>query len=282
MKYVLITIIAVSIFTGCEKAQQTSQQEYQISGKWLGKGYTCWDDDGILVEMNEFVSIKQNKNQVIATKITGDNCVGEGEITWKGEITGDKIVGVWIGFNRFTKEKSEFPAKFTIESNDYLFSMDDDPIEFHRVKEQELTPEEVSEALSMRLGKWENIKEGEREPFEVFTGKWKEEGESIEVVGKTVEGPDYYQFVSYKDELGSFIEDFTFDDGSKLIRHSVWNKKGKSLESKVIASESLPNEYDAVLYMKRTGVNEITGKFEVIANGKIIHSINNKATRVQN
>ena len=131
----------------------------------------------------------------------------------------------------------------------------------------------------MRLGEWTNINVGEKEPSEIFTGKWKEEGKSIEVVGKSTEGPDYYQIVSYKPELGLFIEDFTFYDEAKLIRHSSWNRESKTLESKAISYKGLPQEVKATLYMRKTGINEISCKYEVVSNGRIIHSSNKIATR---
>ena len=133
MKLLLTTIAAV-VLVGCGQSEQV---EYKLSGKWMGKGYTCWDDDGKLVTLDELVSISHKENQVVATKITGDNCVEEGEITWKGQITGNTIVGHWFGLNRLTKEKAQFPAKFKIVSNDYFYSVDSgDPVKFDRVKKQ--------------------------------------------------------------------------------------------------------------------------------------------------
>ena len=134
MKHILITTIAAVVLMGCGPSEQV---EYKLSGKWMGKGYTCWDDDGKLVTLDELVSISHKKNQVVATKITGDNCVEEGEITWKGQITGNTIVGNWFGLNRLTKEKAQFPAKFKIVSNDYFHEVDGGtPIKFDRVNKQ--------------------------------------------------------------------------------------------------------------------------------------------------
>ena len=101
----------------------------------MRKGKTCEDDDDKLVTMLELVLISHKENKVVAPKITGDNCVEEGEITWKCKLKGNNIVGTWFGFDTFTKEKVQFPAKFKIISNDYFYSVDDDdPIKFYRVK----------------------------------------------------------------------------------------------------------------------------------------------------
>ena len=134
MKLILLTTIVALVLVGCRPSEQV---EYKLSGKWMGKGYTCWDDDGKPVTLDELVSISHKENQVVATKITGDNCVEEGEITWKGQITGNTIVGNWFGLNNFTKQKVQFPAKFKIVSNDYFYAVDGGaPVKFHRVKEQ--------------------------------------------------------------------------------------------------------------------------------------------------
>ena len=133
MKQLLITIAAVML-VGC---RPTEQVEYKLSGKWMGKGYTCEDDDGKIVLLDELVSISHKDNKVVATKITGDNCVEEGEITWKGQLKGNIIVGTWFVYDTFTKEKGQDPAKFKIISNDYFYSIDDgDPVKFYRVKKK--------------------------------------------------------------------------------------------------------------------------------------------------
>ena len=93
MKQLLITIAAL-VLVGCGP---TEQVEYKLSGKWMGKGYTCEDDYGKLVTMDELVSISHKENKVVAPKITGDNCVEEGEITWKCKLKGNNIVGTWFG-----------------------------------------------------------------------------------------------------------------------------------------------------------------------------------------
>ena len=73
---------------------------WNLEGNWIGKGYMCWgnlDNNGNPILLDEEVSISQTGDYVIATKVTGDQCVKAGEKTWEGQIIGDQIIGVSYG-----------------------------------------------------------------------------------------------------------------------------------------------------------------------------------------
>lgn len=62
--------------------------ENDLAGIWDATGYTC--ESSIAVEK---IKITVTGNKITAVKITGDNCVPAGEITWEGTLSGDRISG---------------------------------------------------------------------------------------------------------------------------------------------------------------------------------------------
>ena len=73
---------------------------WNLEGNWIGKGYTCWgnlDNNGTPILLDEEISISQEGDYAIATKVTGDQCVKAGEKTWEGQIIGDQIIGISYG-----------------------------------------------------------------------------------------------------------------------------------------------------------------------------------------
>jgi hypothetical protein len=73
---------------------------WNLDGNWIGKGYTCWgnlDNNGNPILLDEEISISQEGDYAIATKVTGDQCVKAGEKTWEGQIIGDQIIGISYG-----------------------------------------------------------------------------------------------------------------------------------------------------------------------------------------
>ena len=96
MKSLLVFIVGGLLVVGCA----TIPQGIDLNGKWLGKGYTCpgnLDEDGQQLILDEEISISQDGGKVVATKITGDECVKAGEKTWEGKISGNWIEGVIYG-----------------------------------------------------------------------------------------------------------------------------------------------------------------------------------------
>ena len=103
--------------------------EFEFSGKWLGKGYRCGSEG----PNDQLVSISQKGKQVVATKIKGDKCIRAGEITWQGEIVGNKIKGSVSGRFPGSEDIVEFPTTLIIHSDDKI-ELTFAGVMFHRQK----------------------------------------------------------------------------------------------------------------------------------------------------
>lgn len=89
-----IPIIFISLFFlvqySCEEEEQTPNEEemlIDLTGEWIGEGYDCpWG-----VKHDERISIEHNleTGEVIAEKITGDDCVTAGHKTFEGIYDGE-------------------------------------------------------------------------------------------------------------------------------------------------------------------------------------------------
>ena len=93
-------------FTSCEKEPQLGVS-INLSGIWLGEGYQC----PIGTLHDEMIEITHNLNsgEVVATKITGDACVTEGNITF---------TGFFDGKLESSTEKNRFDVTFVTGSQD--------------------------------------------------------------------------------------------------------------------------------------------------------------------
>ena len=87
MKKLIISILLLCTIS-CEKESEVEQllpqpieqtQPNSLCGIWYGLGYSC--NGSIPVEI---IRIEHINDFVRATKITGDNCVEAGQITWQG------------------------------------------------------------------------------------------------------------------------------------------------------------------------------------------------------
>ena len=122
MKSQLVAIVATVLLVGCGKSQDSD-----LNGKWLGKGYTCFeslDADGNpvgSVKSDQEISISQDGDKVVATKITGDECVKAGEKTWEGNISGDWIEGVIYGWAANSPKPIPYKARIEIKSSNLLY-----------------------------------------------------------------------------------------------------------------------------------------------------------------
>ena len=122
MKSQLVAIVATVLLVGCGKSQDSD-----LNGKWLGKGYTCFeslDADGNpvgSVKSDQEISISQDGDKVVATKITGDECVKAGEKTWEGKISGDWIEGVIYGWAANSPKPIPYKARIEIKSSNLLY-----------------------------------------------------------------------------------------------------------------------------------------------------------------
>jgi hypothetical protein len=121
MRKLLITMAAV-VLVGCGEKQD-------LTGKWLGKGYRCLSNE----RLDQEISITQNGNKVVAIKITGDDCIGAGQKTWEGIISGSQIKGSWYGKFPWEEKPSKYDdLDIRIKNNDLLVW--DADITFERIK----------------------------------------------------------------------------------------------------------------------------------------------------
>lgn len=65
-----------------------SAQKVSLCGIWFGYGYQAQTSSTIYNVPVEIISITQEGNYAIATKVVGDDCVTSGNITWEGYDTG--------------------------------------------------------------------------------------------------------------------------------------------------------------------------------------------------
>ena len=123
MKY-LITTIAAVVLVGCGEKQD-------LTGKWLGKGYGCGPNNQ---NLDQEISITQNGNKVVAIKITGDDCIGAGQKTWEGIISGSQIKGSNYGKPPWQEKPTKYDnLDIRIENSDLLIWSDAE-ITFERIK----------------------------------------------------------------------------------------------------------------------------------------------------
>ena len=72
----LVPVVAL-LLAGCQPGEDKPEG---LNGEWLGINYQC----PIGVIQQQRVSIVEQDGQIVATKITGDDCVPAGEITFRG------------------------------------------------------------------------------------------------------------------------------------------------------------------------------------------------------
>lgn len=70
-------LVLASLLAAC---QPSGPEEGSLTGEWLGINYQC--PIGVLHE--ESVSIVEKDGTIVAKKVTGDDCVPAGEVTFTG------------------------------------------------------------------------------------------------------------------------------------------------------------------------------------------------------
>lgn len=70
-------------------AQAQSADDYV--GLWVGHPYDCYNRQGRLITLSEDVEVTLQNGRMTATKVTGDRCVGAGEVTWYASALPDTI-----------------------------------------------------------------------------------------------------------------------------------------------------------------------------------------------
>jgi hypothetical protein len=114
----------------------TSHPVVNLSGMWSAKGYDC---TGLVPE--EIIEIKQTGQALVATKVTGDECVRAGETTFIGAMNLASIPGIIkvqvltsLGPNSTTRQYID--AVLEIVSSDLLYlGFEKDKISFSRIRQ---------------------------------------------------------------------------------------------------------------------------------------------------
>ena len=81
-------LLLALVLAGCDDEAASSGSADALAGAWLGTNYQC----PIGVVHEERVRIAVNGDQVVATKIDGDDCVAAGEITFYGTASSIRCV----------------------------------------------------------------------------------------------------------------------------------------------------------------------------------------------
>jgi hypothetical protein len=96
---ICVALTHMVLFVTLPSALHAESQQIELSGTWVGKGYSC-EREGL----SEQVEITINGNYMTAKKTTGDNCVPAGNVTFQGTLP-DSIA-----------EGQTFPVTFTVGS----------------------------------------------------------------------------------------------------------------------------------------------------------------------
>lgn len=79
--FVTCCITGLTFFFASSSAEASPEVASYFEGTWIGEGYNC-EQGGL----SEKVQISISGNSLIARKVTGDNCVPAGNITFQGEL----------------------------------------------------------------------------------------------------------------------------------------------------------------------------------------------------
>jgi hypothetical protein len=73
----------ISLFALVALGTPALADDVHLSGEWIGVGYGCTPTPG-----PERIRIDQSGDEVVATKLAGDDCVLTGQVTWRGKLKG--------------------------------------------------------------------------------------------------------------------------------------------------------------------------------------------------
>lgn len=108
MKYTTI-LLALFTFVGC-------QSKKDFNGLWKAYGYECYGN-----KIEEIIKLTHQSDSVVAFKLIGDDCIKEGELTWRGILVQDSILGAMVGLIPPSMEKAEVQMIFHIVNNDSIY-----------------------------------------------------------------------------------------------------------------------------------------------------------------
>lgn len=135
MKNSIFPIFALTIFIlffSCEKEPKPEKKKpIDLSGIWKGEGYKCLP--GKLYTEEISISHNLKTGEVIATKITGDECVTAGNVTFKGNYNGeDKRFSVTFTVGNPTSPNSSTLSSTIDVLNSKLIKGTSDGVTFKR------------------------------------------------------------------------------------------------------------------------------------------------------
>jgi len=119
-------------------------QSINLTGTWLGTGYTCRGN-----EPPEKVRIVHKGDTVTATKVTGDDCITAGEITWRGTFKqGSFTVQHHVSDGPRPKRKWFIGGTVRVESADLLaVGSAAAPLTFRRIASDPVLPPGLAAAI---------------------------------------------------------------------------------------------------------------------------------------
>ena len=115
-----ILVILASLLAAC---QPSGQDEDSLTGEWLGINYQC----PIGVVHQESVRVVEEEGTIVATKITGDDCVPAGEVTFSGTRESIECVTGLPGQEGY----NSYPSRILVEKGDEFSACG---VTFRRVK----------------------------------------------------------------------------------------------------------------------------------------------------
>lgn len=79
--FIIFSTLLLCILFSCKK-EEPQNVSFDLSGDWIGYGYECPQD----IYHDEQISITHNleTGELVATKITGDDCVTAGNVSFRG------------------------------------------------------------------------------------------------------------------------------------------------------------------------------------------------------
>ena len=114
-----------------------AQNKLDLCGIWFGYGYLCgWESIP-----KEVILIEDLGNSFIrATKLTGDNCVEAGEVTWEGNYNTNPFnISLFSAGGVITVTQYNTPLEMVLESPNYMtLNWSSAPLEFIRATTEEI------------------------------------------------------------------------------------------------------------------------------------------------
>jgi hypothetical protein len=115
----LFVSLAASMFAKPAQSSPPANPSSQVNltGRWIATGYYCTPTPA---PAEEILDISQQGTAITATKVKGDTCVGDGEVTWTGNVTGTSFPTQMQVLNIGSKTRSWLAGTATITSPDTL------------------------------------------------------------------------------------------------------------------------------------------------------------------